>query len=56
MKYAALLLRKLHGIDWERLVGKGVGPRQVVDNFKKELKMRSIFRLSDAILGVKWAV
>jgi len=27
----------------------------MVDDFKKELKMRSIFGLSDAILGVKWA-
>jgi hypothetical protein len=28
---------------------------EVVDNLKKELKIRAIFRLSDAILGVKWA-
>ncbi len=36
--------------------GKGVGPRQMVDNLTKELKMRSFFELSDAILGVKWAI
>ena len=33
-----------------------VGPRYVVENLEKELKMRSIFRLSATILGVKWAV
>jgi hypothetical protein len=28
----------------------------MVDNLEKELKMRSIFWLSDTILGVKWAI
>jgi hypothetical protein len=35
--------------------GQGVGPQQVIDNPEKELKIRSIFGLSAAILGVKWA-
>jgi hypothetical protein len=33
----------------------GAGPQYVLDNLKKERKMRSILRLSDALLGVKWA-
>jgi hypothetical protein len=36
--------------------GRGVGPREMVDNLEKELKMRSIIRLSDTILRVKWAI
>jgi hypothetical protein len=34
----------------------GVRPQQVIDKAEKELKIRSIFRLKTAFLGVKRAL
>jgi hypothetical protein len=33
-----------------------IRPQQVADNLGKEEKIRLIFGLSEAILGIKWAI